>query len=137
MPVCNEIIFHDDFDSRYNDAVFLADVFQQIFVRTRRVSHLVFNEFLNDDFDSLNMYNRRRFASVADDLRRIGRQVGAGLRRSQLENTPFPGTVVVYVWTGLYTQLEKIELIRQFEQDFESHRIILSRKDPPFYKFDS
>jgi hypothetical protein len=105
MPVCNEMIFHDYFDSRYSDAGFLAGLFQQIFVRTRRLLRLLFNEFLGYDFKTMNEYNRARFASVVNYLRRIARQLGAGLRRSQMERTPFPDTIVIYVLKDLYAQL--------------------------------
>lgn len=135
MPVCNEMIFCDRFDSRYSDARFLADVFQQVFVRTRRVLQLLFDEFLRYDFETLNKYNRASFASIVDDLRRVARQASAGLRRSQLERTPFPDTIVIYVWRDLYKQLKKIELTNQFERDFELHRVILSKEDAPFNEF--
>ncbi len=135
MPVCNEIIFHNYFDSLCSNARFLAEVFQQIFVRTRRVLRLLFNKFLGYDFKTMNEYNRARFASIVDDLRQIARQVGEGLRRSQLERTPFPDTIVIYVLKDLYAQLEKIELINQFEQDFKLQRVILSKEDLPFYDF--
>lgn len=62
-------------------------------------------------------------------------QVGAAFRRSQWERTPFPDTVVVYVRRDLYAQLEKINLTNQFERDFDSQRVILSKEDAPFGEF--
>jgi hypothetical protein len=38
---------------------------------------------------------------------------------------------------NLYAQLEKIELINQFERDFELQRVILSKEDALFYVFET
>ncbi len=66
MPVCNEMIFYDFFNSLYRNDDFPVDVFQQIFVRTRRVLHLLFNKFLGNEL--INDFN------IVDSLQRIARQ---------------------------------------------------------------